>query len=86
MENKNTQQPAAQNIVVPENLNPQQALSLLIQGVHFAQSKGVYTLKDAAMLDKAVSVFAEQKQPEPVTTPAPTAEPVSNDEVQSVKQ
>lgn len=73
MEN-NVQQPAAQ---VPENLTPQQALGLLIQGVHFAQSKGVYTLKDAALLDKAVSVFATEQKPEgaPVAeATAPAAE------------
>lgn len=71
MEN-NVQQPAANN-QVPENLTPQQALGLLIQGVHFAQSKGVYTLKDAALLDKAVSVFAVEQKPEATAAPA-TAE------------
>lgn len=70
MENQNATQPAT--AVVPETLNPQQALSVLIQGVHFAQSKGVFTLKDAALLDKAVSVFASN---EPAKNEAPaTAE------------
>ena len=76
MEN-NVQQPQAAQ--VPENLTPQQALGLLIQGVHFAQSKGVYTLKDAALLDKAVSVFATEQKPEAAATTATaetaTAEP-----------
>lgn len=72
MENQ-AQNPQPAQVAVPENLNPQQALSVLIQGVHFAQSKGVFTLKDAALLDKAVSVFTNNEQAKTEAT-APTAE------------
>lgn len=44
----------------PENMTQQQALSLLIQGVQFAQSKGVFSLADAGLLDRAVRVFTVQ--------------------------
>lgn len=63
---------------VPENLTPQQALGLLVQGIHFAQSKGVFTLKDAALLDKAVSLFAtDAKQEVTDEVSKDSAEPVN---------
>lgn len=48
------------------NLNPQQALSVLIQGVQFAQSKGVFSLEDAELIAKAVRVFVTK----PAAAPA----------------
>lgn len=42
---------------VPENLTPQQALAILVQGVQFAQTKGIYSLTDAELISKAVRVF-----------------------------
>ena len=58
MENQNQQnQPAVE---VPENLTPQQALAILVQGVQFAQTKGVYSLTDAELISKAVRVFTNQ--------------------------
>jgi hypothetical protein len=78
MENTTTQQ---EPIAVPEQLNPQQALSILIQAVNFAQSKGVYSLEDAEILSKAVKVFVTKNEAQPaapapegeVTAPAPEA-------------
>lgn len=74
MENQNQ---AAQP--VPENLTPQQALAILVQGVQFAQTKGIYSLTDAELISKAVRVFTaspEGKETEspPQTDAAPTTE------------
>lgn len=58
MENQKQQnQPAVE---VPENLTPQQALAILVQGVQFAQTKGIYSLTDAELISKAVRVFTNQ--------------------------
>jgi hypothetical protein len=55
MENQNkTEQ------TVPENLTPQQALAILVQGVQFAQTKGIYSLTDAELISKAVRVFTTE--------------------------
>jgi len=65
MENikEEVQQPLnPQPATAPTELNPQQALSVLIQGVQFAQSKGVYSLEDAGLLDKAVKVFVTKPE------------------------
>jgi hypothetical protein len=64
----------------PQDLTPQQALSILIQGVNHAQSKGVYSLDDAELLAKAVRVFVtkpEEKKDEaaPVAADATPATP-----------
>lgn len=45
---------------VPAELTPQQAISVLIQAVNFAQSKGIYNLDDAEILAKAVRVFVKK--------------------------
>lgn len=55
---------------VPAELNPQQAISVLIQAVNFAQSKGVYSLEDAEILSKAVKVFVKKDAPK-AEEPAP---------------
>lgn len=49
---------------VPENLTPQQSLAILVQGVQFAQSKGIYSLTDAELISKAVRVFTNQPEGE----------------------
>lgn len=61
---KNIQQPP-----IPETLTQNQALGLLIQGVNFAQSKGVFALNDAALLHKAVSMFTGPEIATPDATP-----------------
>lgn len=71
---ENTQQgPAGQ---VPAELNPQQAISVLIQAVNFAQSKGIYSLEDAEILSKAVKVFVKKED-------KPTAESPVTDQVEA---
>ena len=44
---------------IPETLTPQQAIGLLIQAVEAGQKAGVYSLSDAALLDKAVKTFVK---------------------------
>lgn len=46
-------------VEIPETLTPEQAIGILIQGVQVAQQKGVYTLADAALLNKAVDTFTK---------------------------
>ena len=48
----------------------EQALSLLIQAVRVAQSKGVYALEDAGLLAQAIGIFT----PQPEVTPVEVAE------------
>jgi hypothetical protein len=73
---ENQQPTAPVNNQVPAELNPQQAISVLIQAVNFAQSKGVYSLEDAEILSKAVKVFVK-KEDKPAADPAAEA-PVEN--------
>lgn len=93
MENQNQNQAPAQE--VPENLTPQQALAILVQGVQFAQTKGIYSLTDAELISKAVRVFtntpeegkeadadalvAEAEAPAPSEDTAPVMEVVSEE-------
>jgi hypothetical protein len=58
--------------VSPE-LNPQQALNVLVQAVKIAQSKGAYTLEDAEVIAKAVKVFAVAETPAEGTAETPAA-------------
>ena len=44
----------------------EQALSLLIQAVRVAQSKGVYAIEDAGLLAQAIGVFTTNPDPTPV--------------------
>jgi hypothetical protein len=49
-------------------LTQEQALSVLVQAVRFAQSKGVYTLEDAEVISKACKVFyPAQEEPKAET-------------------
>jgi hypothetical protein len=77
MENQNPTAPVGAQ--VPAELNPQQAISVLIQAVNFAQSKGVYSLEDAEILSKAVKVFVKKEDKPAADAPVtePTAETVT---------
>jgi hypothetical protein len=46
-----------------DELTQHDALGILIQGVKFAQSKGVFSLEDAALLGKAVAIFVKPAEP-----------------------
>ena len=52
-------------------LTQDQALSVLVQAVRVAQSKGAFTLEDAKVVAEAVAVFAP---PTPATEGEATAE------------
>jgi len=41
-------------------MNQQQALTILVRAANFAQSKGVFSLQDAAAVAAAVSTFTVQ--------------------------
>jgi len=56
-------------------LTQEQALSVLVQAVKIAQSKGAFTLEDAEVIAKAVKVFAK---PEPVAEAVTSAEVVED--------
>lgn len=76
MENQVQAPATATDNQVPAELNPQQALSVLIQAVNFAQSKGVYSLEDAEILSKAVKVFVKKDEAAPADAPvAPEVAP-----------
>ena len=71
---------------VPENLTPQQALAILVQGVQFAQTKGIYSLTDAELISKAVRVFTPAEEGKEGSEVAATAEapaPANKETVES---
>ena len=51
------QQPGGQPVVIPAELNQQQALQVLVDAARIAQSKGVFTLDDAELVNKAIKAF-----------------------------
>lgn len=42
---------------IPEALNQQQALQVLVDAARVAQSKGIFTLDDAELVNKAIKAF-----------------------------
>ena len=42
---------------LPEQLNQQQALQVLVDAARIAQSKGVFSLDDAELVNKAIKAF-----------------------------
>lgn len=59
-----TEQPVAQPTQaqnkVPEFLNQQQALQVLVDAARVAQAKGVFSLDDAELVNKAIRAFVPQ--------------------------
>jgi hypothetical protein len=49
-----TSAPAQQ---IPAELNQQQALQVLVDAAKIAQSKGIFTLDDAELVNKAIRAF-----------------------------
>ena len=65
-----------QSTTIPAEFNAQQAISVLIQAVNFAQTKGIFSLEDAELISKAVKVFVKKEEPkkedtEPEVNPVP---------------
>jgi hypothetical protein len=51
------QAPQAPQVQIPEVLNQQQALQVLVDAARVAQSKGIFTLDDAELVNKAIKAF-----------------------------
>ena len=47
----------AQTAQIPAELNQQQALQVLVDAAKIAQSKGIFTLDDAELVNKAIRAF-----------------------------
>lgn len=45
-----------------QKMTQEQALGVLVQGVKIGQSKGAYTLEDAALLAQAIAVFMPKQE------------------------
>lgn len=54
-ENSQPQNPPVAQI--PEQLTQQQALQVLVDAARVAQSKGIFTLDDAELVNKAIKAF-----------------------------
>lgn len=70
-------------------MNQQQALEILVKAVEIAQSKGAYSLDDAAVLKTAIDVFrpkeeAPKPQPQPEVEPTIEMSPGTSPEVKNV--
>jgi hypothetical protein len=50
---------------IPETLNQQQALQVLVDAARVAQSKGIFTLDDAELVNKAIRAFMPPAGPVP---------------------
>lgn len=53
---------------IPQELTQQQALELLVSGVHAAQRKGVFSLEEAELLARACRVFVRPQPPQEVSS------------------
>ena len=52
-----TSVPPQQRPEIPAELNQQQALQVLVDAARIAQSKGIFTLDDAELVNKAIKAF-----------------------------
>ena len=50
-------------VEIPETLNQQQALQVLVDAARIAQSKGLFTLDDAELVNKAIKAFVPPTGP-----------------------
>lgn len=49
--------PPVQAVQIPAELNQQQALQILVDAARIAQSKGIFSLDDAELVNKAIKAF-----------------------------
>lgn len=54
------------NMEIPERLNQQQALQVLVDAARAAQAKGIFTLDDAELVNKAIKAFMPPTNEGPV--------------------
>jgi hypothetical protein len=64
-ETQSTQPQPQQQVAIPENLNQQQALQVLVDAARVAQAKGIFTLDDAELVNKAIRAFMPPAGPVP---------------------
>jgi ribosomal protein S7 len=50
-------------VEIPEKLSQQQALQVLVDAARIAQSKGIFTLDDAELVNKAIKSFQAPQGP-----------------------
>jgi hypothetical protein len=55
------------------------AVNTLIGAANFAQSKGAFTLKDAAIIQGAIDFFIPEVQPNSEAQPQPTVEDIAHE-------
>ena len=60
--------PAPQKIEMPVSLTQQQAIQVLFDAVKIGQTKGIYTLDDAELINKAIRAFMPPVSQSPNTT------------------
>lgn len=58
-------QSPVQAMPIPEKLSQQQALQVLVDAARIAQSKGIFTLDDAELVNKAIKAFMPPSGPVP---------------------
>jgi hypothetical protein len=63
--NDNSNNNSNPSFVIPEKLTQQQALQILIDAARVSQSKGIFTLDDAELVNKAIKAFTTQTGPVP---------------------
>lgn len=57
--------PTKQPVPIPEVLTQQQALQVLVDAAKISQSKGVFSLDDAELVNKAIKAFVVPQGPTP---------------------
>ena len=50
-------------VTIPDKLDQQQALQVLVDAARVAQSKGIFTLDDAELVNKAIKAFLRPTGP-----------------------
>ena len=60
-----TENSTTEQMNIPESLNQQQALQVLVDAARVAQSKGIFTLDDAELVNKAIRAFMPPTGPVP---------------------
>lgn len=60
-----TENNTTEQMNIPESLNQQQALQVLVDAARVAQSKGIFTLDDAELVNKAIRAFMPPTGPVP---------------------
>ncbi len=56
----NDNEKKSEPVEIPEKLTQQQALQVLIEAARVSQSKGIFTLDDAELVNKAIRAFIPQ--------------------------